>query len=260
MNKVEFCLNAVRSAVVWSLVALCTFVFFFPTVLAAALIYPFDSARKLIHPFISNWAKIILVICPVMNVHVECEERIDEKETYILVANHQSVADILVALHMNQSFKFIAKQELFYIPFLGWAMGAAGYIALIRGNLESGKRAILQARSLIQRGVSVLFFPEGTRSPDGEIRSFKMGAFKLAAELGVPVVPMVIDGTYNLVPKGSRLLNRNVNVKLRILKPHRVESKGSHSADQLMEEVRSEMIETLKKMRSDKEIELTSVA
>lgn len=260
MNKIEFCFNAIRSAIVWSLVALCTFVFFFPTVFAAALLYLFDSARKLIHPFISNWAKIILVICPVMNVHVECEERIDEKDTYILVANHQSVADILVALHMNQSFKFIAKQELFYIPFLGWAMSAAGYIALVRGNHESGKKAILRARSILQRGVSVLFFPEGTRSPDGEIRTFKLGAFKLAAELGVPVVPMVIDGTYNLVPKGSRLLNRNVSVKLRILKPHRAKSKDNQSAVQLMEEVRSEMIQTLKKMRSEKEIELTSVA
>ncbi len=260
MNKVEFCINAVRSAIVWSLVALCTLIFFFPTLLASILIYPFDSARKQIHPFISNWAKVILVVCPAMNVHVECEERINEKDTYILVANHQSVADILVALHMNQSFKFIAKQELFFIPFMGWAMSAAGYIPLIRGNLESGKKVILQARSLIQRGVSVLFFPEGTRSPDGEIRTFKMGAFKLAAELGVPVVPMVIDGTYNLVPKGSRILNRNVNVKLRILKPLRAKSKDNGEAHRLLAEVRSEMIDTLKKMRSEKEIELTSVA
>ncbi len=260
MNKVEFCFHAIRSAICWSLVALCTLVFFFPTVFTSMVICLFDSARKRIHPFISNWAKVILVICPVMNVHVECEERIDEKNAYILVANHQSVADILVALHLNQSFKFIAKKELFLIPFLGWAMTAAGYISLVRGNQQSAKKAILQARSLIQRGVSVLFFPEGTRSPDGEIHGFKMGAFKLAAELGVPVVPMVIDGTYNLVPKGRRLLNQNVNVKLRVLKPHRAKDKDNQGADQLLEEVRSEMVHTLKKMRSEKEIELTSAA
>lgn len=260
MSRVEFFFNATRSAIYWSLIALCTLVFFLPTALAAMVIYPFDSARKLIHPFISNWAKAILVVCPLMNVRVECEEQINEKSTYILVANHQSVADILVALHLNQSFKFIAKKELFLIPFFGWSMAAAGYIPLVRGNQESGKRAILEARSLIQRGVSVLFFPEGTRSPDGEIRAFKMGAFKLAAELGVPVVPMVIDGTYHLVPKGSRLLNRNVKVKLRVLKPHRAKGSDSQHAEQLLEEVRSEMVQTLKKMRSEKEIELTSVS
>lgn len=256
MNKLSFLLNLIRSAIYWFLVANCTLIFFFPTLVASILIYPFDSARKAIHPFISSWAKVILVVCPVMNVHVECEERINADDTYILAANHQSIADILVALHMNQSFKFIAKQELFLIPFLGWAMSAAGYIPLIRGNQHSGRKAILQARSLLERGVSVLFFPEGTRSLDGEIHSFKGGAFKLAAEMGIPVVPMVIDGTYRLVPKGKRIFNRNVKVKLRVLKPQPPSGKSEHDIQEMTEEVRAKMIGTLKQMREEKEMDL----
>lgn len=260
MSKINFLFEAVKSAICWFLVAVCTFLFFWPTLIISLCLYPLDRVRKGIHPIISFWAKTILVICPLMNVRVEGEEHLNRNQTYILVANHQSIADILVALHLHQSFKFIAKKELFWIPFLGWAMTLTDYIPLLRGNQQSGKQAVLRAKHFIEKGVSVLFFPEGTRSPDGAIHSFKTGAFKLAAEMNVPVVPMVIDGTYNLVPKGRRLFNQNVSVKLKILKPRRLESKDNSNVERILAEIRYEMIETLNRIRSQKEIELTSVS
>lgn len=260
MNKINFLFEAVKSAFYWFLIATATFLFFWPTLILCLLLYPFDPVRKGIHPIISLWAKTLLVICPLMNIRVEGEEYLNHRQTYILISNHQSIADILVALHLSQSFKFIAKKELFMIPILGWSMTLAGYIPLVRGNQRSGKHAALQAKNLIGKGVSVLFFPEGTRSPDGEIHSFKMGAFKLAAEMNVPVVPIVIDGTYHLVPKGQRLFNRNVSVKLKILKPRKLESGDHSSIERILAGTRYEMIETLNQIRSRKEIELTSVS
>lgn len=260
MNKNNFLFHAVKSAVYWFLVAVSTIIFFVPTFFTAVLLYPFDATRKAIHPIVSAWAKTILTVCPLMNVQVEGGEQLDWQEPYVLVANHQSIADILVALHLRQSFKFIAKKELFMIPILGWSMSLIGYIPLIRGNPQSGKQAIMKAKELIHRGVSVLFFPEGTRSPDGEIHPFKMGAFKLAAETNAAIVPMVIDGTYNLVPKGSRLFYRNVDVRLQILKPRKAVEKDNASLERMVLGIRAEMIEALNHMRSRKEIELTSVS
>lgn len=260
MSKINFLFEAVKSTICWFLIAAITFLFFWPTMILCLLLYPFDPVRKGIHPIISLWAKVILMICPLMNVCVEGAEHLNPNQTYILVSNHQSIADILVALHLHQSFKFIAKKELFMIPILGWSMTLAGYIPLVRGNNQSGKQAVLKAKSFIKRGVSVLFFPEGTRSPDSEIHSFKMGAFKLAVEMNVPVVPIVIDGTYNLVPKGRRLFSRNVSVKLKILKPRKLESKDHLAIERMFADTRYEMIEALNQIRSQKEIELTSVS
>ena len=259
MSRINFLFEAVKSLTCWFLVAVCTFVLFWPTLIMSLCLYPFDSVRKAIHPIISFWAKTILIVCPLMNVQVEGEEYLNPSQTYILISNHQSIADILVALHLHQSFKFIAKKELFLIPFFGWAMTLAGYIPLVRGNQQSAKQAVLKAKILIEKGVSVLFFPEGTRSPDGEIHLFKIGAFKLAAEMNVPIVPIVIDGTYNLVPKGRRLFNRNVSVKLKILKPRKLDNRDNSTAEQMLDDTRYEMINSLNQIRSQKGIELTSV-
>lgn len=247
MKNPDFIFGLVKSGFWWFFIALCTVIFFIPVFFTALITYGFDSARKSIHPIVSLWARVILTVCPLMKVRLEGEQNLNPKCTYVIVSNHQSIADILAALHLNLSFKFIAKKELFWIPFLGWAMSLAGYIPLVRGNLQSGKNAILTAESLIKRNVSTLFFPEGTRSLDGEIHSFKVGAFKLAAETHVPVLPIVINGTYNLVPKGSRLFNRSVQVTVRVLEPHL--PVGSVSPEQLSHDVRLKMVEALKEMR-----------
>ena len=260
MNKINFLIDTVKSVVCWFLIAILVLIFFGPVLLMVVCLYPFDPARKAIHPLISTWAKLMLVVCPLMNVHVEGEESLNREGIYILVSNHQSIADIIVALHLRQSFKFIAKKELFLIPFFGWAMTLAGYIPLVRGNRHSGQKAVTTARDFIEQGASVLFFPEGTRSPDGEIHSFKTGAFKLAAETGMPIVPIVIDGTYNLVPKGSRLFSHNTKVRLKVLPPCQPAGKDNLSIKRLVHEVRSDMIEALSQIRSKKEIELTSVS
>ena len=242
--------DLIQSIIRWFLVGVVTIIMFFP-VLVYFLVSPFvDLERKYLHPVVSFWAKAILVVCPVMHVHLEGTHHLKPGATYVLVANHQSIADIVAVLHLKHPFKFIAKRDLFWIPFFGWALSLTGYIPLVRGNHKSGKEAIQKASNYLKHGVSVLLFPEGMRSRDGEIQSFKVGAFKLSSELGLPVVPIVIHGTRALLPKGSRLLQRHVEVIVKVGAPHFPMGKDNGSIEKFCETVRSHMVGSLKEIRS----------
>lgn len=122
----------------------------------------------------------------------------------IFIANHQSNVDIWVlAKVMPIGTRFVAKQELFRIPVLGRAMTAAGFIRINRSNRSEAIRSLTQAAESIRGGRPVILFPEGTRSRDGRLQPFKKGAFHLATLAGVPVVPVAIRGTFEIMPPGS---------------------------------------------------------
>ncbi|MBI4373112.1 MAG: 1-acyl-sn-glycerol-3-phosphate acyltransferase [Candidatus Omnitrophica bacterium] len=246
----NFFFDLAASGFRWTLVGLVTLILFFPTFITYLVLSPFDRDLKRVHPLISFWAKAILVVCPLMKVHLEGAENLKPKGTYVLVANHQSIADIIAVLHLSLPFKFIAKQELFWIPILGWSLWLARYIPLVRGDRISAKRALEQASGYLKRGISVLLFPEGTRSPHGEIQDFKAGAFKLAQEVGVPIVPIVIHGTRDLLPKGSRLLARRVKVIVKVGLPQEPSEKNNFSVESFSDQIREEMIQSLKSVRS----------
>lgn len=245
-----FLFDLVRSALGWFMVGAWTVLIFPAAALVAVILFPFDRSRRGIHPIISAWAKVILITCPLMRVHFEGTDLLKPDQAYVLVANHQSIADIIAVLHLKHSFKFIAKRELFWIPVFGWSLWVAGYIPLIRGDQRSGKEALAQARRYLERGVSVLLFPEGTRSPDGEIHHFKTGAFKLASEVGVPIVPVVINGTWNLIPKGRRLLGARSEVTVQIGTPERPLGDDAEKIEAFSERIRSEMAATLNEIRA----------
>jgi len=137
---------------------------------------------------------------------------------YVVVANHQSFLDIFVLCNIPHEMKWIAKQELFRIPLFGWAMAAAGDISLERGDAASGARVLEKARRYLANGMSVMVFPEGTRSTDGNLLPFKPSAFKLAIEMGVPVLPIAVKGTAQGLPKGG-LRVRPARIEVRILEP-----------------------------------------
>jgi len=248
-------LDFVRSGISWVLVAAVTVVFFFLVALYCLLFFAFDPNRKWVQPVVSSWAKTILLVCPLMKVRLEGAERLKKEGTYVFVANHQSLADIIAVLHLKHPFKFIAKKELFWIPFFGWAIRLAGFIPLVRGDQQSGKATLDQARRYLEQKVSVLFFPEGTRSLDGEIKTFKMGAFKLASELDIPVVPLVIDGTRNLIPKGSWLIGRSAQaVAVNIEAPRQPKGKDTSSIELFAGEVRNKMIQRLNQIRQPSQV------
>lgn len=132
--------------------------------------------------------------------------RVDSPAIYI--SNHQSNFDIpLLYVGLPIQFRWMAKQELFKIPLFGLAMKSSGYIPIDRSNRKEAMRSLTAAAKRIRDGVSVIIFPEGTRSPDGTLQPFKKGALLLAAKAGVPIVPMAIHGSHQVQPKGRLRIN-----------------------------------------------------
>ncbi|MFC1817383.1 lysophospholipid acyltransferase family protein, partial [Thermodesulfobacteriota bacterium] len=170
------------------------------------------------HKVARVWARSILAAAQV-KVTVKGLSNLDLSRSYIYMSNHQSNFDIPVLLaYLTVQFRWLAKAELFRIPIFGFAMQRAGYISIDRSNRKSAILSLQRAAEIISGGVSVLIFPEGTRSRDGNIRSFKKGGFVLAIDSGVPIVPVIIHGTWPIMSK-ERLLIKPGKVVLEIGKP-----------------------------------------
>lgn len=152
-----------------------------------------------------TWARML---CWVNGVTVEVRglEKIDLARPYIFAANHQSQFDIFALQgYSGFDFRWMAKKELFRIPLFGWGMKLAGYIPVDRSGGKKAVKSLDEAAQRIAGGISVIIFPEGTRSRDGEIHPFKAGGMVLAIKSKVPLVPVAIEGTYEVLPKGKML-------------------------------------------------------
>lgn len=201
----------------------------------------FPAADNKIHKVASLWAQILLFLSNT-KVNVIGEDNLLFGKPQILMANHQSDFDILIALaHIPLQFRWIAKKELFAIPIFGAAMRSAGYIEIDRSNREKALQSIDEAALRVRRGKSVMTFPEGTRSRDGEIKAFKQGTFYLAIQSGVPIVPVTIIGSGRIMPKRS-LRIRPGQIKLIIGKPIEVIHYDIEKRHELIENVRNEII------------------
>ena len=153
------------------------------------------------------WSKLFCVIS-LVKVEVKGREKIKDNESYIFVANHQGAYDIfLIYGYLNHNFKWVLKHTLRKVPMVGKACEAAKHIFVDRTNPKGIKRTIEEAKNTLKDGMSVVVFPEGTRSSDGKIKKFKRGAFQLAVDLNMPVVPMTINGSYKILSKSSFFVN-----------------------------------------------------
>jgi len=211
------------------------------------------GSRKKMHGVSRLWAKCLLSLNPGQSRIFEGLENLQPGTPYVIVGNHQSIVDIFVVLAgLDTHFKFLAKRELFSIPFLGWHLGLAGYVPLVRGNKESARQAVAEARRLLQNKIGVLFFPEGTRSEDGEIKEFKSGAFKVASDENVSILPVVIDGTGKVIPKHSWLMRDLVRLRMRVLKPVPPPSRDPAAIEKTRQEVEDRMRAELAAIRAGK--------
>jgi len=169
------------------------------------------------------WSPSVLWIGGI-KVETKGKENIDVEQPYVVVANHESQIDIPVLFSgLPIGMRFLAKRSLFFIPFFGWSMAVAGYIPIDRSSRRKAVRSIDKAALRIRKGPSLMVFPEGTRSPDGGLKKFKTGAFVLAIKAGIPVLPVAIRGTFEVMPKSS-LAIRPGNVECVIGRP--IETKG----------------------------------
>jgi len=199
------------------------------------------------------WAKCILVASGI-KVTVKGHSNIDSAGSYIYMSNHLSNFDIPVLLaYLPVQFRWLAKAELFKIPLFGYAMQRAGYISIDRSNFRSAVQSLKRAAKNIRDGVSVLIFPEGTRSQDFNIQPFKKGGFVLAVDSGVPIIPVIIHGTWPIMPK-KRILVKPGNVVLEIAKPIKSSDYTRKTKEDLMEKVRNVLIESFEKVNKDKSL------
>ena len=165
------------------------------------LTLPFDRNRIVPGRFLRFLAVALTSLFPPWRLRVV--GRFPGRGPYVVVANHQSMLDVPLLSRLPREMKWMAKESLFRVPWVGWMFALAGDIPVRRGDKESGQRAIRRAKKYLESGVSVMVFPEGTRTSTGELGPFRSGAFRLAVEAGVPVLPVAVSGTAAGMPRGN---------------------------------------------------------
>jgi 1-acyl-sn-glycerol-3-phosphate acyltransferase len=211
----------------------------FPIALAIwALTFPFDRRLRLLHRFTCFWASLYTWCNPVWQVEVRGREKIDPRATYVMVANHQSLLDILVLFRLFTHFKWVSKIENFRVPLIGWNMTLNRYIKLRRGDKESILAMLREARRALRARNSIMMFPEGTRSADGRLRAFKTGAFQIAQQTQRPILPIVVDGTAAALPKRGFVLQGRHRITVTVLDALHYAEFAHESVDDLTLRVR----------------------
>jgi 1-acyl-sn-glycerol-3-phosphate acyltransferase len=200
------------------------------------LTYPFDRTGRVVHRYTRVWGRIALLANRV-RVKMEGLEQVEGKGPYIFMANHQGYYDVFVLMgHLPFQFKWLAKKEIFSIPLLGWAMSAGGYISVDREGTRETVKAMNDAAEKIREGMSVMIFPEGSRTPDGSIQPFKKGGFTLAVKSKVPIVPIAITGSREIMAKDSMTISPG-EIRVRIGRPIDTRDYSLKERNLLMEKV-----------------------
>jgi 1-acyl-sn-glycerol-3-phosphate acyltransferase len=194
---------------------LTTIAVLFPVVVLLRLVTFWD--RRPTHALTSAWAAHYLTAVPFAGADVEGRERVPDRAC-IFICNHQSMVDVLAAYATRLPYLFVSKRENFWVPFLGWTMWVNGYVSLKRGHLPSIFKMLRNCQHHLGQGRNLLVFPEGTRSPDGQLIPFFRGAFWMSCRYKVPIVPIIIDGTGQILPK-HRFSITPRRVAIRVLDP-----------------------------------------
>jgi 1-acyl-sn-glycerol-3-phosphate acyltransferase len=183
-------------------------------------------------------------------IQISGRENLDPSQVYVIVSNHQSLADIPVISHLELDTKWLAKAELFRLPIIGWMLRMAGDIPVERSDSRKAARAILKCARYLRDHCSVVFFPEGTRSRDGQVLPFNEGPFQLAIREHIPILPLVVEGSGAALPKNSWVFGGLQRIYLRILKPVSADGWEIGQGAALRDEVRQRIIDELCRMRA----------
>jgi len=201
-----------------------TLVVFYPVVLLTTVLWGFLAValsfvdKRIAFHCGTVWAWCLTQVSFV-RVRVEGRDKIEPGRSYVFLANHQGNYDILALYgYLGREFRWVIKQELRKVPFLGWGCAAIGHIFVDRSDSRRALASLEAAKPQLTGGVSVVFFPEGTRSRDGRLGAFKRGGFRMAQQLGLEIIPVSISGSFEVLPRGC-LVPRPGRVRVRLHEP-----------------------------------------
>lgn len=235
------------SAWIWFSISL--LVLFWLPFLAVIRLFDRSDVRYRTGKFFRKLGLAISRINPNWNITIEGAEGINDRTPYIVVSNHLSNADIPLISNLPWEMKWIAKKELFDLPVVGRMMKLAGDIPVDRAEKNKKEQLFNQCRFYLDRHCSVMFFPEGTRSRSGKLDKFAPGAFELAVRENIPILPLVIDGTQDCLPKKTWIYKRDVFINLKVLDPIMPGKVGTDKSIDLMQSVREKIAGQLAEWR-----------
>ena len=245
-------MEQIKSILVWIIGITYTVILFPVSLVLWVLLYPFDQERIITHWWLVIQGCLLTRLIPIWRISVEGREKAQKKTPYIIISNHQSILDILIMNCLRLKFRWISKIENYKVPVLGWYMRMAKYIAVDRGNKDSKAEMMDKSAQSLRKGISIMMFPEGTRSHDREIAPFKLGAFQLALSTDKSILPVIVDGTGGILPKHGLMFSSGNNLKIKVLDPVHPGSFGTANPEELAIKFRTLMVDELKKMRAGK--------
>ncbi len=242
-------LAAAGSLLFWGFIVVSSLLLFPPALLIWAVTRPFDPRTRALHQFTCFWASLYTWLNPLWQVQITGKENIRPGATYVMVANHLSLVDILVLFRLFVPFSWVSKEENFRVPFIGWNMRLNGYIPLRRGDKASAAVMMDACRATLRSQTSIMMFPEGTRSRTGEMRDFKPGAFDLARQTGSPLLPIVLEGTSKALPKRGFVLRGRSDIRVAVLPEISVDADDERSVMALADETRDVLTQAQAQLR-----------
>lgn len=240
-------LNLLINILFWSFFVISSTILVIGAAIIRIVTAPFDPNLKILQQYSCFWASLYIWINPFWSATIQGKENVSKK-VYVMVSNHQSMADILVLFRTFLHFKWVSKKSLFKTPLLGWNMALNGYVPIERGDAESRDKCLNLCAEWLKKGSSVFFFPEGTRSPDGNMKPFKTGAFRLALQTGTDILPMVIRGSKDAIPKHSIRLHGKSKMELEILPPISIQNFDANQLEEESKRLAQVAFERIRKM------------
>ena len=241
--------QSVVSAWTWLVLAACVLTWFPLMLLLRLVTAPFDRGRYAVGWLFRRIGPVVATLNPLWRFRTSGTMPADPRRPYVIVSNHESFADILLISHLPWEMKWLSKAELFRIPILGWMMQLAGDVPVKRGFGPSAIEAMTRCREILASRVSVMIFPEGTRSPTRELLPFKDGAFRLAIEAGVPILPLAVSGTGPALPKHDWRFGRSA-ATVRVLEPVETAGLTAEQVPELKERVRRMIVDARDALRA----------
>jgi len=230
--------NRLYSVWIWAATAVIATAWLPLLALIYVLTVPRDPGRYTVGRWFRRCAVTSVALNPLWRFRTSGYRPVDPRRPYVAVSNHESLADIFLISHLPWEMKWLSKDAIFKIPIMGWMMRMAGDIAVSRSERSSRVEALEQCKDRLDREVSIMIFPEGTRSNDGTLLPFKDGAFRLAVERGLPILPMAVAGTRSAMKKGSLVFGRSV-AEVRVLEPIPTEGLTVRDVPALRDRVRA---------------------